>query len=292
MIKSISKYILLLLVGVLSILLYQTIKQGIRRANPNESIYNTIRTQCMIDKDAQIISLMTEDAIQLHGLYIERKTAKRKWLVVHGYRQAKECYVQLADLFPLDTFLFIDLRAHGASSGSIITYGYLESLDVATGYDFLKNKQPNLPIIGIGFSMGAASIAHAASKGLEFSSLILDSSFSNLQQQFDKSFERITGLPRCCNFLASCLYKLVTTYSPSDLDVGRFIEKTKMPILLLHSKCDTFTALDNIYAIKKQVPEDRVAVIVMNTGKHARLLQESPANYKKVVDEFLQYATI
>lgn len=272
---------------------YQTSKQALARRNyKQELLYSSIRSQLIAIDGAIPLCLTTADGISLDGLYIKRCQAKRKFLVVHGYRQAKELYAQLINLFPEDTFLLIDVRGHGKSNGQIITYGYFESLDVAAGYSFLKNERPDLPIIGVGFSMGAAAIAKAAYEGVEFDALVLDSSYCNLQVQIDRSFTRMTGLPNRCNFLANLLYRIVTGSNLSSLDVGGLLKNATMPILVIHGKNDSFTPVEDANAIAANLQSKKGQIEIMPLGKHARLMHEDPIGYKKIVDDFFLYARI
>ncbi len=64
----------------------------------------------------------------------------------------------LADSFGVATF---DFRGHGSSDG-MCTLGDAEALDVEAVVQTMRDMAPGSPIVGIGFSMGAAALMRAA----------------------------------------------------------------------------------------------------------------------------------
>src|SRR3954463_14237679 len=82
-------------------------------------------------------------AILLHGLADNRlgMTGYAELLLAQGY-----------------TVLLPDARAHGASGGSLATFGLLERDDIRAWVDFVSADQRSPCIYGLGESMGAAQL--------------------------------------------------------------------------------------------------------------------------------------
>lgn len=250
------------------------------------------RNELITNYGAQEVTLHTKDGIALKTLYVKRSQAKRMFVIMHGYRQTKESYAILAQLFPDDTLLFIDLRAHGESDGNLISYGYFEALDAQAAFDYLKKSNSTLPIIGLGFSMGAVALAQSVANGTDFSALILDCAFCNLRTQIDRLFCRFTGFPSIFNFFGRGFYNIITGTSTDQLDVSTLLENKNIPLLIIHCKEDRTTPVVDAYSIytylKKHSNNKNIFLWVSPTGKHVGLARKSPIIYKQKLDEFLK----
>ncbi len=173
-IRNFTYVLLLVALGIL-LISYRAVRQATYRKEMSAEAAaknQKKRIQLLQDYGAQEVAIRTCDCIDLHGYLIVRKNAKKNILLCHGYRMTKEHMLPFLQLFPDDNFLLFDFRAHGQSGGELISIGCYEQRDVHAAIDFLAHdtRTKGLPLIGIGVSMGGATLLGAAAHGANFSS--------------------------------------------------------------------------------------------------------------------------
>ena len=128
------------------------------------------------------------DNIKLKGLFFPANNASSKTLIlVHGLSQDKLISGHTKKIVEYLTpkgynILSFDLRCHGESYGSMITFGCHEKYDVMGAIDYLKSRgKVGEKIALLGFSMGAVSVIEAAEKDTRVDAVIADSPFRDLR---------------------------------------------------------------------------------------------------------------
>jgi uncharacterized protein len=120
--------------------------------------------------------LRTVDGVALRGSYLTapaRASGEVAVLLAHGFmaNRHKPSYARLAeriaDHLPV---LSLDLRGHGESGGRS-TLGDREALDVEAGARWLR-RVGHRRVIAVGASMGATSVLHAVSRGLDVAGVV------------------------------------------------------------------------------------------------------------------------
>lgn len=295
MLKKIIMTILSIFLLFIGLIGYKSYKAVTRQVSPiKQTLYYNKQVECIAKHNAKLIHLKTKDDVNLKALFIENPNAKRMFVVLHGYRQAKESYTVLCDLLENATLLLIDMRAHGESCGNLISYGFFEAYDAQAGFDYLKKYNNTLPIIGLGFSMGAVALAKSINNGVQFDALILDCAFSNLKIQVDRLFSRFTGLPAQCNLIARAFYRAVTGTHTCELDVGELLKGTTVPIFIIHCLNDTTTPSEDSQHIFHSLYDTnaRVKLWISPEGKHVGLVRTHPLKYKQKLDDFFKSVTL
>ena len=79
------------------------------------------------------------------------------------------------------TVLMPDLRGHGSSGGSVISYGIRESADVHAWADWFLRTRPIEHLYGLGQSMGAAILLQSLSREPRFRAIVADCPFDSLE---------------------------------------------------------------------------------------------------------------
>ncbi|CAF1614895.1 unnamed protein product [Didymodactylos carnosus] len=183
--------------------------------------------------------LTTEDNIHIAGLLIERSASDSVLVICHGYKQSKEHLLALAELFPEYTIVLFDLRAHGDSGGNKISFGHHEYKDVCAILDFLKqdSRFNNKKLYGLGISMGAASMAHAASKLDVFDGLILDSCFSVIDFKVVTKFIKI---PYFLFNVGKFLFKIIYDIDINSIKPGLYLSSLGICLLTILQKTQSF----------------------------------------------------
>jgi uncharacterized protein len=147
--------------------------------------------------------------------------------------------------------LLIDLRGHGESDASRMTYGLRERHDVLGAVDWLVGRGYASGKIGLfGASMGGACALAAAAHELAVGALVTDSAFADFDDMMHRKFRKLTGLPNL--------------FLPGALLVGRLVLRENLrlnkpvrdalhmvgrPVLVIHSDSDQFVPLDHAQAI-------------------------------------------
>ncbi len=113
-------------------------------------------------------------------------------LIMHGYMCNSQDVAFLRTLFKAYNTVTFDFRAHGqATDDQCCTFGRDEALDVKAAVRFIR-EHPHLkgkPLIGYGFSMGAASAIQAQSQDSTlFDALILDCPFDSTHNILHRAF--------------------------------------------------------------------------------------------------------
>jgi pimeloyl-ACP methyl ester carboxylesterase len=94
------------------------------------------------------------------------------------------------------TVLTPDSRGHGASGGSLLTYGVREGSDVHAWADWLFRNRPIERLYGLGESMGAAILLQSLPGEPRFRAVVAECPFSTFEQVAYYRLERISGLGR------------------------------------------------------------------------------------------------
>ncbi len=270
---------------------YSVVKQFIyRRIHKEAWIIQTQKFNELLRSEhgGQPISFTAKDGINLAGLLFLRPQAQRNLLLCHGYSRGKERLFNLIRLFPDDNILIFDYRAHGESQGHYTTIGFYEKDDVLAAFNYLKTheKTRQLPIFGIGVSMGAVSLLAAAAEQNEFKGIVVDSAFKQLDEQIAKIFPEKTGLP-LMPFIHVCnsIFSYMCSCRMSDVNSIACGQRLKTPIFIIHSNHDAMADVAAAHALHDAVSGHKKLWIV-DHAIHARIYKKYPQEYIKRVSEF------
>ena len=242
--------------------------------------------------DAKEISFETEDGVHLAALLIERPQAQRVWIICHGYHQTKESMRAFATLLPKDSLLLLDLRTHGMSEGDRISLGAQEYKDIFAAVAFLKNNPATstLPIIGLGVSMGAATLIKAVYKGADINALILDCVFASLDQQMKRAFVAKSKLPLFMYPCARYIFEWLTKEKVKNLEPVAMIKKITIPVFIIQSQADRIVLPEDAQALYQHVPHQQLWITPAN--RHCRSFQTFPHEYMQQVNNFLTNSVV
>lgn len=239
---------------------------------------------------AQRISFQTEDKITLAGLLIVRPGASRTILLCHGYRMAKERMHRFALMFPTDNILFFDYRAHGESGGKWTTIGHHEKKDVLAAAKFLNEHEQtkNIPIVGVGVSMGAVSLLAAATQSELFKAIVLDSPFCRLDEQTQRMVVGRHKLPQFpFGLLVQNFFERMHQFQLQSVNSIECAQNVNVPVLMIHSQHDKTVPVEDAHRIYEHISSPKDLWIVSKSG-HARIFTEIPDEYAQRVDSFLE----
>jgi uncharacterized protein len=241
---------------------------------------------------AEEVSFKTDDNIMLSGLLIVRPGAHRTVMVCHGYRQVKEMLTPFVDMLPQDNIFLFDFRAHGGSEGNNISFGYHEATDVWAAVTFLTSnpKTKDIPLYGLGFSMGTAALLKAAYEGAPFKALVLDSPFADFYALACTLFTRMTKLPIWMVHFTRPVFEIMINARVSQLNTTQFIAALKIPIFITHSETDQFIPVTHGKTLYEYASGKKDLWIVKNC-RHGGIIKTYPREYKTHIHIFFESAS-
>lgn len=249
--------------------------------------YNTRRAQYYANLKSSVekLNLKTEDNLVLSGLMINRPESNGILLICHGYKQSKEHFIALADLFKEYTVVLFDLRAHGDSEGKDVSFGYHEYKDVCAVLNFIRKdaRCNNKKLYGLGISMGAASLAHAASRGNSFDALVLDSCFSVIDFEVVSNFIKI---PRFLFSIGKFLFKRIKGVDIDSIKPASYLSSISCPIMIIHSKADEKVDISHAHELYSKILCPMKSLVLCE-GSHGIIFRHNPEFYKATIIEFL-----
>ena len=233
----------------------------------------------------QVLEMKSSRGEKLRGFYLPcaNSTGKKIAFIVHGYRsEHAETAGMFLDMYHARGFdVFCpDHAAHGESGGTLIGYGYYESIDCLAWIDFLREKLgADIQIILHGFSMGGATVLRMSSDCPDNVRFIID----------DSGFTSAEHLirPRMGAFYEPMrlLNRVVGGYDLRDTNVLPKLEKCDKPIIFVHGRMDPtvpFAESELAYAAYKG-PK---AKLFMDDARHIEGYHTHPAEYEALIDAF------
>lgn len=129
--------------------------------------------------------------VPLEAWYIPAEADLGTIILFHGYTSSKSYQLDKAHVFWKLGYntLLVDFMGSGGSHGNRTTFGFFESHEVRTAFQYIKSQQ-NGKVILFGKSMGAVSILKAVHDfGLEADGLILECPFGSMYQAIVNRFK-------------------------------------------------------------------------------------------------------
>jgi pimeloyl-ACP methyl ester carboxylesterase len=145
---------------------------------------------------AEPIQLTTSDGFELFALYAPSRNGA-VIILSHGYKMSCSEMIPIAALLAQQGYgvLLPDLRSHGRSDGSDISFGYHEWRDLEAAVNFLVKKNPHDTIGMFGNSMGGAlSIVYAA-RDTRIAAVIAQSPYASVAHSIYKGVSRFSNVP-------------------------------------------------------------------------------------------------
>ena len=269
----------------------------LRNGKKESQVAGEIRSDLLTRKDLTLVSFRSKDGIKLSGIYVKRKNPVGNVVLAHGFQSCKEFVSSIIDMLPEYNVLLFDFRAHGKSGGRFRTLGCHEYKDLFAAVDFLKDKtKPNkafsrkLPLYIIGISMGGAVAIDALAKRQDLcDGLVVDSSFSNLEDVVYNAFRVKAGLPAYP--FAPITIRMLNFVTSSDMSKICPIESVKTidkPILFIHSCIDDVVKPQDTLNMYANSRNTKSKLWVGPVCIHGHLRRKYPNDYKKKLRRFLK----
>lgn len=219
-------------------------------------------------------------------------------VLVHWHESNHAAMYPIAELFLENGWnvVLYDQRAHGKNKAKTVTFGYLESLDLAQVVDFTREKNGNKDVGVLGQSMGASTIAYylgsdEAAENLSFA--VIDSPYSGMHDEvlWELSKGKAPMISNAITSLGSAFCKALYGYSFRDVDIAKRIQNSSTPTLLVHSeadqKCPYYMAQDIFNAI----PHEKKVILTYENSDHLFSFWDEPKRYAEEILSFIDCYT-
>jgi pimeloyl-ACP methyl ester carboxylesterase len=178
--------------------------------------------------------------VLLHGIRLDRRS-----LVDAGCDFADAGYRSV----------LVDLRGHGDSTGTFLTYGAVESRDISQLLDALQSRGLSLGSLGVfGFSYGAAIAVELGARDERVSAVVAVAPFASLREVM--ADYRHAYLPAPLNAIPSQWFDLaideasqLAAFDPDRSAPLRVIAHSRAHELLIHGTADTQIPLRHSVAL-------------------------------------------
>jgi len=179
---------------------------------------------------------------------------------IAGNRSVFLPFVEAADWLDANILMF-DLRGHGDSDGRTVTLGYWEKEDVLAAIAFVRREKPDeaREVIGMGVSLGAATLAEAAALvEPPLDGVILDSAFTSTQ---DMTHAVVKNFPPACHpWLLTLGLPMAEWHAGCpmmDVRPESSVARLRAPVLLLHSRGDPLIPSEHAHRLLAQAAEPK-----------------------------------
>ena len=236
------------------------------------------------------VSIKSFDKLTLYGrLYIVDEKAPIH-IQFHGYRGQAVRDFSGGVRVPQENghnVLLVDQRAHGKSSGHIITFGIKERKDVLSWVDFVKSRfGDEVKIVLEGISMGAATVLMASNFNMpNVKAIFADCPYSSPKEIILK-VSRSMGLP---DFLSIPLLSFGAFFyghfNWTEASAVESVKDSKYPILIIHGRADRYVPIEMSRKIKEANPN--IILEEFDDAAHGMSYMVDEARYKRIVKEFV-----
>jgi pimeloyl-ACP methyl ester carboxylesterase len=235
-------------------------------------------------------SITTPDKITLRAWTIHpRHTNGDAVILLHGLADNRVGMTGYAQLLLANGFtvLLPDARAHGASGGSLATYGLLERNDIHQWFDFLAAKDHPNCIFGFAESMGAAELLQSLSVEPRFCAVAAESSFSTFREI---AYDRMGQPFHLGPWFGRTIFRPVVEFAflyarwKYGLDMQQVspedsVAATRVPVFLIHGQIDSNIPLRHSRRI--QVRNPNAVLWEVPNANHCGAISTAPQEFNQ-----------
>jgi dipeptidyl aminopeptidase/acylaminoacyl peptidase len=237
-----------------------------------------------------------EDGTTLRGWYFkgERPCAA---VFHHGYTGTRYGMLKYTPLLKDQRchLLLYDARHHGESDGDYGTFGFYEKFDLLAAVDFLQKRTgvDDAHTALIGESYGAATVLQAAGHSRRrFWFLLAESPYSSLRRiVIEQAVQRYTHGSLLFTGGAFALAGLRARFDPDEVSPLRLAAYIETPVLIVHSRTDTYTVPEHSEEIASAMQKAGVPFRLLLTdwnSSHAKSIDDNFTEYNAAVQDFLR----
>ncbi len=196
----------------------------------------------------------------------------KKWvIIVHGYGcNGRLMYFVGKKFFEKGyNVLLPDLRGHGISGAKYVGMGWHDRLDIISWINLILKKEENPKIVLYGVSMGASAVLMAAGEDLpkNVKCIISDCAFTNAYDVVKHQLKNINNIKTFPILdIINIISKIKNKFSLKEASAIKQVKKCKIPLFLIHGKCDKFVPVDMVFKLYKNANCKKRLIIAKKAG--------------------------
>lgn len=236
----------------------------------------------------------SQDGLNLQAKHIKQKQASKAKLAIiaHGYTSQGDGMQEFGKMFyDMGYDLLVpDARAHGASEGEYMGFGWPDRLDYVQWIDeMIKDYNGDLEIILYGVSMGAATVMMTAGEELppQVKLIIEDCGYDTVTAELTYQLKEMFNLPAFPLIPLTSIYSGIKAgYNFNEASSVAQLAKNDLPTLFIHGDADKFVPTEMVYQNYEATKGPKELYIVKGAA-HAQAFSTDKAAYQKVVSDFI-----
>ena len=239
------------------------------------------------------IFITSQDGLKLHGTFFPLEGSKKVVICFHGYTsEGLNDYSTLALFYRSHGFnlMIVDERAHGRSEGTYIGFGCLDRKDAVLWIEeMIKYLGEEAEILLHGDSMGGATVLMTAGLLLpsQVKAIVSDCAFTSAWEVFQSVLKNSYHLPAFpILHTANEMVKKKAGYGLKDCNAKEEVAKTKLPILFLHGKADTFVPCSMAQELYHACTGPKKLVLIEGAG-HVESCYRDATVFEGAIEEFI-----
>lgn len=239
----------------------------------------------------EAVTVKSFDGLTLRGrLYIYDENAPIE-IAFNGYRTdgIHDCggVFQIARRLG-HNILVVDQRATGDSDGNVISFGINERYDVLAWTQLITNRYPQMKIILVGGSLGAATVLMASELDLPANvvGVVADSAYSSPKAIIKKVIGGM-NLPTTLTYpFVKLSAKLLGHFNLEAASPEQAVKNTKLPILIIHGEDDRYVPCSMAYQNYNACQAPIKMLLTVPNGPHDISLLVDWNKYQETVEKF------
>lgn len=245
------------------------------------------------EQPGEEVWITSRDGLKLYGKFFPCGDSEKTVICFHGYTsEGVNDYSTLAKFYLKNGFnlLLVDQRAHGQSEGTYIGFGCLDRFDAKDWIDYVVRRQgENCRILLHGDSMGAATVLMTAGLELppQIKAVVSDCAFTSAWDVFSAVLKNMYHLPAFPIMqIANKMVKKRAGYELDECNARNEVGRTRLPILFIHGKEDTFVPCSMVYDLYHACRSEKKLVVIEGAG-HVESCYKNPEKYEEAVRSFI-----
>ncbi|MEZ4223313.1 MAG: alpha/beta fold hydrolase [Polyangiaceae bacterium] len=220
---------------------------------------------------------------------IQRQTV----ILLHGVRLDKSSMLAHARSFVAagHRAVVVDLRGHGHSTGTHLTYGTREAQDVSQLIDVLSKKHPEARFAVFGYSYGAAVAIRLGQIDPRISAVVSVAAFSSLRSvvtDYEKRYLPTAGRLIPDTWLDQAVGDAAATaaFDPEDTPLAA-VARARTPMLLIHGLADTQVSPEHARKLHAAA-RDHAELVLLPRETHDSVLRDESGAIRAAAIAFLR----
>ncbi|CUS25627.1 hypothetical protein FC70_GL000979 [Paucilactobacillus oligofermentans DSM 15707 = LMG 22743] len=247
-----------------------------------------------LDVDKQTWTMKSASgSLKLVANYIAAQQPSNKTVVIaHGFMGSKETMGAYAYLFHQLGYnvLLPDARAHGASGGQYIGYGWPERKDNVKWINkIIATNGQNSQIVMFGVSMGGAATMMTSGEKLpsQVKAFVEDCGYDNTRTEIAYQAKELYHVPSFpLVYIVSGINKIKNGFFFGEASSVKQLHKNDRPMMFIHGSEDKFVPISMVYQ-NYDATRGPKELWVVKGAKHAASLDHETNKYQLKVKTFL-----